>query len=67
MGKINMRPDRRRSRDANTRRLVIALTCLGVGRAVAQSDSGANSADMGTLAEVVVTAEKKPHPRRRPR
>ncbi len=54
-----MRPDRHRLRDTNTRRLVLALTCLGVGPAVAQSDPGANSADTGTLSEVVVTAEKR--------
>ena len=53
-----MRPDRRRLPDANARRL-IALTCLGVGRAVAQTDAGANAADTGTLSEVVVTAEKR--------
>jgi iron complex outermembrane receptor protein len=54
-----MRSDRRRFRDSHTGRLALALTCLGVGRAVAQSDAGANPADTGTLSEVVVTAEKR--------
>lgn len=54
-----MRPDRRRFRDTNPGRLALALTCLGLGRAVAQSEPVAPSADTATLSEVVVTAEKR--------
>jgi iron complex outermembrane recepter protein len=54
-----MRADRRGFRDINTGRFALALTCLGLGRAIAQSDQAANPVDTGTLAEVVVTAEKR--------
>src|SRR5882757_8092224 len=54
-----MRSERRRFHDTHTGRLALALTCLGVGRAVAQSDAAASAADTATLSEVVVTAEKR--------
>src|SRR5882724_4718790 len=59
MGRTNMRSDRRRFRDTHPGRFALAVTCLGLGRAVAQPDQAGDSAEQAVLSEVVVTAEKR--------
>jgi iron complex outermembrane receptor protein len=54
-----MRSDRQRFRDTHPGGFALALTCLGLGRAVAQPGEATEAADSAVLSEVVVTAEKR--------